>query len=68
MNRAGLTKESIHHIHWRDAYCPTCRVRMRPFHIYCPFCDTRVWSIKLILAVSAAAFVLFWIFLSLLLS
>jgi hypothetical protein len=41
---------------------------MKPYHIHCPYCDTRVWSIWLILAVSAGAAGVFWMVVSLLLT
>lgn len=68
MSRAGPHKADTHHSHWRATYCPTCRVKMKPYHIHCPYCDTRVWSIWLILAVSAGAAGVFWMVVSLLLT
>jgi hypothetical protein len=41
---------------------------MKPYHIHCPFCDTRLWSVGLILLVSVAALGLFWMFVSFVLS
>jgi hypothetical protein len=41
---------------------------MKPYHIYCPFCDTRIWSIWLIAAAFVAAVLLFWMVVSVLLS